>query len=148
MQKEWEKAGSRNAGNVVGYVTVLRDVRGCDSFRMAKWCTRDAAVRVSCWSVRVRARLLERVEVELSCGHLTCWRPFCLELSSVAGVSLSQPPSHPHQPYVCLSTAAAVSSRICVWKAFSCSFSLSLFMYAQKRCPFWRILCVLVVFIG
>lgn len=117
MEKEWKKAGSSNAANAAEYMTVLRDVIGCDLLRMAKWCTRDAAVRVSCWSARVRACLLERVEVELSCGHLTCWRPLCLELSSVAGVSLPAPPPihtspmsvSPLQP---LSSAVSVSERL------------------------------------
>lgn len=127
MQKEWEKAGRRNMGNLAENVTVLR---GCE--RMFFVEDGKMVHRVSCWSVRVRARLLERVEVELSCGHLTCWRPLCLELSSVAGVSLSQPPSHPLQSYVCLSAAAAVSSHICVWKAFSCFFSLSLSCKLRK----------------
>ncbi len=85
---------------------------------------------------------LSEYQVELSCGHLTCWRTLCLEFSSVAGVFLSQPPSHLHQPYVCLSAAAAVSSRICVWKAFSCSFSLSLSCKLRKKCPFWRFICL------
>lgn len=106
---------------------------GCDLLGTAKWCTRDAVVRVSRRSVRVRARLLERVEVELSCGHLMCWRPLCLELSSVAGVSLPAPLPHPHQPYVCLSAAAAVSSRSCVCKAL---FSLALSRKLRKDARF------------
>lgn len=106
-------------GNVAEYVTVLRDVRGCDSLSMAKWCTRDAAVHVSCWSVRVRACLLERVEVEVNCGHLTCWRPLCLELSSVAGVSLSPSPPPIHTSPIYVSPLQPLSLAVCVSERLS-----------------------------
>lgn len=84
------------------------------------------------WSTSVRVCLLERVEVELSCGHLTCWRPLCLEFSSVAAVSLPAPltpgsclslrRSRCLQPHLCLCSLFHRSSE----KMLFCNDSLCL----------------------